>query len=409
MKRIVSLMLVCVLSLTIIPQSNAVTQRELNEENATMYNTEMITYFEQEVGYPDHYGGAWLNQNSGHLVIGLTERNEEIEQYYYDVTGADILEFETVEYSLQELYDAMVETAENVSRTRSLPQVNGGAIMQSTNSVDMYVSEEEAVSYISKAEVTPLPQNELNNVKSNADIINFKISEKSGLEASVANVGEGHRIDDGSDPNAAPIRYDGSLGYLAYRTVNNVRQVGIVTVAHTYNNLDLPFYAYTPDATYIGQATFKRWPNNIHTVYDIDDLGTRDFVFIHFNGNNTVSPVIKYDTIYSQDLTTGAVIPAELSPINKSGESTHYSSGLIESIYYYTSLDYNGVAPTVQRIMSTYNSENGDSGGIVYKRGVNGKAYVIGIHQGYKTINGRDYALAIPSLFLEACGIYPGQ
>ena len=137
MKRIISLMLVCVLSLTIIPQSNAVTQRELNEENATMYNTEMITYFEQEVGYPSHYGGAWLNQNSGHLVIGLTERNEEIEQYYYDVTGADILEFETVEYSLQELYDARVETAENVSRTRSLPQVKSSAIMPRTNSGDM--------------------------------------------------------------------------------------------------------------------------------------------------------------------------------------------------------------------------------------------------------------------------------
>ena len=124
------------------------TQKELNTENTRTYNTVMIERFEEE-GYPDSYGGAWLNTDSGRLVIGLTERSEETEQTYYDITGADLLEFQTVEYSLQEIYDAMRETFENVSRANNLPQIIAGAIIQRTNSARMYVSEEDVAAYIS--------------------------------------------------------------------------------------------------------------------------------------------------------------------------------------------------------------------------------------------------------------------
>ena len=40
--------------------SAAMTQKELNTENTRTYNTVMIERFEEE-GYPDNYGGAWLN------------------------------------------------------------------------------------------------------------------------------------------------------------------------------------------------------------------------------------------------------------------------------------------------------------------------------------------------------------
>ena len=40
--------------------SAAMTQKELNTENTRTYNTVMIERFEEE-GYPDSYGGAWLN------------------------------------------------------------------------------------------------------------------------------------------------------------------------------------------------------------------------------------------------------------------------------------------------------------------------------------------------------------
>lgn len=193
MKRIISLTLACLFVLGAVSQpSAAITQRELNEENANMYNTAIIEHFEEE-GYPGNYGGAWLNTDSGRLVIGLTERSEETEQTYYDITGADLLEFQTVEYSLKEIYDTMKETAENVSRANNLPQIIAGAIIQRTNSARMYVSEEDVAAYISESQVTMLPQNELDGLKANPDIIEFKVGGDVILESTVANVGEGFK------------------------------------------------------------------------------------------------------------------------------------------------------------------------------------------------------------------------
>ena len=61
MKRIISLTLACLFVLGAVSQpSAAMTQRELNRENANMYNTAIIECFEEE-GYPYSYGGAWLN------------------------------------------------------------------------------------------------------------------------------------------------------------------------------------------------------------------------------------------------------------------------------------------------------------------------------------------------------------
>ena len=61
MKRIISLTLACLFVLGAVSQpSAAMTQKELNTENTRTYNTVMIERFEEE-GYPDSYGGAWLN------------------------------------------------------------------------------------------------------------------------------------------------------------------------------------------------------------------------------------------------------------------------------------------------------------------------------------------------------------
>ena len=58
--------------------------------NANMYNTTMLVHF-MENGYPDHYGGAYLDMETGHLVIKVKGLTPELEQYYYDLTGAELL------------------------------------------------------------------------------------------------------------------------------------------------------------------------------------------------------------------------------------------------------------------------------------------------------------------------------
>ena len=408
MKRIISLTLACLFVLGAVSQpSAAMTQRELNEQATDMYNTVMIERFEEE-GYPDSYGGAWLNTDSGRLVIGLTERSEETEQTYYDITGADLLEFQTVEYSLQEIYDTMKETAENVSRANNVPQIKAGAIIQRTNSARMYVSEEDVAAYISESRVTMLPQNELESLKANPDIIEFQVSGdvifESVQEDVVANVGEGFKINTSGTTALA------SLGYLAYRYENGVKQVGVVTAAHTYNRLEeYEIAAYTMDNMPIGFCTLKKLNLNPVGQTTLDEIGTQDFVFLEYPLGVSVSPVIKNDTAYSQDFNIRYVLPAENRTIYKSGTVTLRTSGTVESIYY---LDWSHKKVPelgVGRILSNYISSPGDSGGIVYIRGDNGKAKVVGIHQGRVPLNVDSHALCIPASHLEAAGIFNGQ
>ena len=405
MKRIISLTLACLFVLGAVSQpSAAMTQRELNTENTRTYNTVMIERFEEE-GYPDSYGGAWLNTDSGRLVIGLTERSAETEQAYYDITGADVLEFQTVEYSLQEIYDAMRETFENVSRANNVPQIIAGAIIQRTNSARMYVSEEDVAAYISESQVTMLPQNELDGLKANPDIIEFKVGGEVILESTVANVGEGLQIRNQQDSAVVA-----SLGYLAYRyDENGAKQVGLVTAAHTYAMLPLSsIKAYTKDEVLIGHGTYKAW-SGIINVNNVDQIGVQDVVFIEFASGVNVSPVIKNDSSYSQDFNIRYVLPAENRTIYKSGWATSRTSGTVDTIYYVDWDNQNVPALGVGRILSNYISSPGDSGGIVYIRGDNGKAKVVGIHQGRVPLNVDSHALCIPASHLEAAGIFNGQ
>ena len=399
MKRIISLTLACLFVLGAVSQpSAAMTQKELNEENANMYNTAIIERFEEE-GYPDNYGGAWLNTDNGRLVIGLTERSEETEQTYYNITGADLLEFQTVEYSLQEIYDAMRETFENVSRANNLPQIKASAIMQMTNSAEMYVSEEDVAAYISEGQVTMLPQNELDGLKANPDIIEFKVGGDVILESTVANVGEGFRSISGSGiPHA-------SLGYLAYRYENGVKQVGVVTAAHTYGNRE-QISAYTTEGLLIGEVTYKNLAEN---AVSFDEIGTEDFAFIEFASGIDISSNVFDDTSYSQDLGIRYIIPAESSLINKSGVATGYTYGFVESLYYFSWDEQNLPGVSIRRILATYNSSPGDSGGIVYTSGSNGKAKVVGIHQGRMPEEVYTHSVCIPAYHLEAKGIFAGQ
>ena len=392
-----------------MPQSNAATLRELNEENANTYNTEMITYFEKEAGYPDHYGGAWLNQNNGHLVIGLTERNEAIEQYYYDVTGADVLEFEIVEYSLQELYDAMVGTFDGLGRYSNLPQANGGAIDQANNSVDIFVSKNDVVKYISQSIVLYIPNNNLKDVMPKDVIVNFKASSDILLESSEAYSGNGFRR--GSNSYETPLY--GSYGYRAYRYNNGVKEIGFITAGHCIpdiytNESDRSIYSYEEGAsgTYIGVCTFS----NAHFGTSVDNSGDYgDVAFIKVANSSNIGNAIYGDSIYTQDLTVQYTIPAQNSTIYKASRKTGNQRGTVIYLYYVDPGNYL-MGPYVRRIVSNYISEAGDSGGIVYTKTSGNKARVVGIHQGNKTIDNINRKLVISAYNIHNyCDIISGQ
>ena len=105
MKKLFAITLILAVMLTTPVFAN----RMDNEMNANMYNTTMLVHF-MENGYPDHYGGAYLDMETGHLVIKVKGLTPELEQYYYDLTGAEFLMFENAEKSLNELWNELKES-----------------------------------------------------------------------------------------------------------------------------------------------------------------------------------------------------------------------------------------------------------------------------------------------------------
>ena len=164
--------------------------------------------------------------------------------------------------------------------------------------------------------------------------------------------------------------------------------------------------AYTTEGLLIGEVTYKNWAEN---AVSFDELGTEDFAFIEFASGIDISSNVFDDTSYSQDLGIRYIIPAESSLINKSGVATGYTYGFVESLYYFSWDEQNLPGVSIRRILATYNSSPGDSGGIVYTSGSNGKAKVVGIHQGRMPEEVYTHSVCIPAYHLEAKGIFAGQ
>ena len=108
MKKIISMLLCISVFACLLVPSLAISEEEWleNHSKANDYHTKLVIYFSEKGEYPDNYGGAHLNQETGNLVINLTERSEAIEAEYYEICQAEKLEFRTVKYSLNQLFAA---------------------------------------------------------------------------------------------------------------------------------------------------------------------------------------------------------------------------------------------------------------------------------------------------------------
>ena len=95
----------------------SVVQETMNQEAAleaydTLYanmGIDSIDVSTSETGYPDEYAGEYIDDN-GMLVIQLAEYDETLEEKYFAMTGySDVVRFEYVEYSYNELNEVYQE------------------------------------------------------------------------------------------------------------------------------------------------------------------------------------------------------------------------------------------------------------------------------------------------------------
>ena len=117
-----------------------------NHSKANDYHTKLVKYFTEKGEYPENYGGAHLNQETGNLVINLTERSEAIEAEYYEICQAEKLEFRTVKYSLNQLFAATNEAKrrtdelEKTGKYTDGPIVTASAVRQTENIVWLFAN-----------------------------------------------------------------------------------------------------------------------------------------------------------------------------------------------------------------------------------------------------------------------------
>lgn len=148
MKKIISMLLCISVFACLLVPSLAISEEEWLENNskAADYNTKLIVHFMEKGAYPDHYGGTYLNQETGNLIINLTERSEAIEAEYYEICQAEKLEFRTVKYSLNQLFAATNEVKrrtdelEKTGKYTDGPIVTASAVRESENLVWLFTN-----------------------------------------------------------------------------------------------------------------------------------------------------------------------------------------------------------------------------------------------------------------------------
>lgn len=355
-----------------------------NQGTASIYHTNLVLYYQEIGAFPSHYGGAYVNQSTGNLIINLTERTPEIEQLYYTVCQAEAgtLEFQTVTYSLNDLFDLSKQVSEYSKATLysdGVSVVTGMSVIQADNRLEVYTANKSRTA-----------ETALFNAVDHPDAITVKQSD-SIVRLEAASLGSGVKT------RPTQSSHIGSIGYLAYRNINGQRQTGFVTAGHVANEGDT---VYQKDGTYLGSCKLSIRPT-ITIWYDSGDV---DVAFIPSTG--LVGSTIN-NTSYAQESGT-MLIPAEGSTVYKSGASTGVTSERVYTLYF-VSIEEPISGPFVRRILVPYYSDEGDSGSIVYAP-INGKGRVVGIHQGYVPFtNGVRYGCVISASNIQSqTGIYVG-
>ncbi|MBE5861975.1 MAG: hypothetical protein E7295_03900 [Lachnospiraceae bacterium] len=322
---------------------------EKNSQAATMHDRLMKSFGSGILKrvYPSYYGGAYINENDDYvinIVEGSSDWEEDLE-LRIDMSNT-IINF--VKYSLSSLREERDRVAQMVFDNKTIFQDNfvGFGISNRLNKINVYVND-------TGMEI----QSMLLDRVTESDMFRFISSGK--IELHSTDLYAGGDIQEGS---------------IAYRAKYGNTE-GVVTAAHVvqYNN-----YIHTTGGTSIGQCTSRQF------------IGPADAAFCAISNLNTFSPT---NTIAGSNATLSTILsdPPEGSYIYKRGHGTNIASltsGYItddDYSYYaqdsFSLLDYYYLQNLT---LATYDSEIGNSGGLIYRLSGSTR-YTVGVHHGKVT------------------------
>lgn len=332
--------------------------------------------------FPDYYAGAYINSDDGHLVVLYSRANASELLYMSDVCQNCAVEFQEVDYSLNELLEIrdsiiiagnslMIDKPHNTSlegpNTKSV--VLATSIRENENTIYVGLSDfdEKCIRELSNEfyHVYSGSLKPTNNDKSlgNNMILSLEndLPVKFYLEKAIsfsneASMYPGNRIEYSLGFLQGSVY--GSAGYYGSVTYGGNTHLGFFTAGH---NLQPNPTAVVKNGNgdNIGQAL-------VYTVTDLVDAG-----FVETTGYACSF----YNFVDGIQLTTGiTVIPAIGSTIYKVGQTTGKTWGTVIS-------NLNSGPGYQDQVEATYSSSTGDSGGLVYTLSST-QTKVVGLHRG---------------------------
>lgn len=311
-----------------------------------------------EKQYPDYYGGSFIERD-GTLTIRIKGDSLTGVKRIRSVVNSNIIRYKSCKYSYQELIDIMDDLSDKIDNTilSFKKNLSGMALNDSANTIDIYL-----------VDCSPSKIAEFRNFYDHAS---FRFSQLDKItETSVANVCPGDTISLNTETSAAKRSY----GSFAFRAKDASGNIGMVTAGHAVSIGTDYYYLYSGIFYTFGQCTKKTSTGS-----------NADAAFVVSTGNFTLTNSVGENE--SNQLSTTTSLPGAGTYVNKWGATTGRTGGYIKSTTFKV-YDDDGNLKYTNMTSAQYDSDNGDSGGIVYtlKKAPTTTStdirYTVGVHYG---------------------------
>ena len=309
------------------------------------------------VAYPDYYGGAYINDNDSLVILTVGENTDKSE--FVQRCKGDGFKTLKCKYSFNELNGVVEQITSFVSNEENQSEVldvqfNGAGISNSENKVIVQLSDISDTNIAKfKAKIVDSPA------------IRFEKSEPLQFHS---------EIKTGSPIANGFIGGVNSYGSVGYRARYNGMD-GVVVSGHVMKNQGADLY--------LGETTTV-----IGRCQRLQIGGKVDAAFCSLNSGYTCGTMI-YNTMYYLNSTTDYLTEGQTA--HMSGKY-NTSSGKVAMVNYTASGQMSGMQVSIGGCtVAYYNSQGGDSGGIVYSDDYD----ILGIHEAGGKINNKNVGVYV--------------
>ena len=353
----------CLLSVFLLPvfaNSTELTTRAIAESQSYLQYQLLTTAFKHQNlrgeiadAYPDYYAGAYIRED-GKLVVLLTNTAKTNTDAVYALARSSDLIVSTATVSLNELtvQRELIANAWQTLRQSKAEDMPDDLLNLLDSFVGFGIEERNNRIVVTLKDIS----------EENITLFQKYISSYTNIYFEACDGVEAHTELKLGDSFYAAGGY-GSIGYRCYYTNASIRYTGFATAAHAAINQGQDILSGSGGERY-GETQIWQYS------------GTLDAAFVQRVAGVTIANHTPEGKVIANTWCTS--FPEGMT-VYKRGKTTHETSGTIKnSSYSFTTASGISLSDTLR---CNYNSDAGDSGGIVFTL-INGDYTVVGLHHG---------------------------